>query len=147
MKRIYISIILLLFGFHVFSQDSEETTIKILNDNYKTILDLPFSGNYDSINSDRWPLYINGKVGLDSFLTKNIIYPKPAFEKGIKGIVIFNYIITSKGEITQIRILESPNESLSEEVVRVMKLTGPWIPGINENKYTSMRMSNSFDFK
>lgn len=130
------------------SQDSQETKDKIIKDNYQTILNLPFTGMFDDqLSNDRWPLYINGKKGLDEFISSEIIYPETAKSDSIKGIVVFDYVITSKGNITKIRIKESPDIRLSNEVIRVMKLTGPWIPGIKNNEYKSMRMSNSYEFK
>ncbi len=130
------------------SQDSQETKDKIIKDNYQTILNLPFSGMFDDQSpNDRWPLYINGKKGLDEFISSEIKYPETTKNDRIKGIVVYDYVITSKGNITKIRIKESPDIRLSNEVIRVMKLTGPWIPGIKDNEYKSMRMSNSYEFK
>lgn len=148
MKRILLYYVFLTFTLQAFSQDSDKIKDKIIRDKYKTILELSFSeeSNNDT-TTNRWPMYINGLEGLNNFIEKNIKYPESASRNGIKGIVIFDYVITSKGKITQIRIMESPNELLSAEVIRVMKLTGPWIPGIYNSEYKPMRMSKSFEFK
>ena len=148
MKKRITLLIAFVISLHVMSQDSQETKNKIIKDNYQTILNLPFSGMIDdqSIN-DRWPLYINGKKGLDEFISREIKYPESAKNDSVKGTVVFDYVITKKGTITKIRIKESPDVRLSNEVIRVMKLTGPWIPGIKGNEFKSMRMSNSYEYK
>ena len=141
-------VLLVGFSIQLFSQDTEETKRRITEDNYQQILNLPFSGSSFYVpNNDRWPMYINGMEGLDEFLKEKITYPEKAVSNGIEGTVVFDYVITSKGKITDIRISESPDDLLSNEVIRVMKLSGPWIPGIIDNNYKSMRMSKSFNFK
>jgi len=147
MIKSFILLLSLLVTCQVFSQDSQEIRDRITEENYKTIFELPFSGLMDDPSNDRWPLYINGLKGLNSFIENEIKYPESALSDSITGLVIFDYVITKKGNITQIRILESPDIRLSNEVIRVMKLTGPWISGIKDDEYKTMRMSKSYEFK
>lgn len=130
------------------AQDSKETEKLIKEKNFKPVLNMlnPFFSSDTNIN-DRWPLFIEGQEGFKQYLLKNMVYPEKAKKEKISGIVTFDFVITSTGKVTQIRINSSPNELLSNEVIRVMNDSGPWLPGISENKYKSMRMSKSFEFK
>jgi TonB family protein len=130
------------------AQDSKETEKLIKEKNFKPVLNMlnPFFSSDTNIN-DRWPLFIGGQEGFKQYLLENMVYPEKAKKEKISGIVTFDFVITSTGKVTQIRINSSPNELLSNEVIRVMNNSGPWLPGISENKYKSMRMSKSFEFK
>jgi hypothetical protein len=64
----------------------------------------------------------------------------------MQGTVVFMYVITTQGTIKDIEIWESPDVLLSNEIIRVMKLSGPWLPGMLDGSYKAMRMSKSYSF-
>lgn len=130
------------------AQDSKDTEKLIKEKNFKPILNMlnPFFSSDTNIN-DRWPLFIGGQEGFKQYLKENIVYPDNAKKKKISGIVCFDFVISSTGKVTQIRINSSPNQLLSNEIIRVMNNSGPWLPGIEGKKYKPMRISKSFEFK
>lgn len=146
-NKLFHSILFLAFSFNVFSQDSPETRQRIIRDHYKQILELSLDGlGKDTLPNDRWPMYINGMDGLKHFLQENIKYPEQALKEKIEGTVVLSYVITIQGTIKSIDISESPDVLLSNEVIRVMKLSGPWLPGMIDGSYKAMRMSKSYEF-
>lgn len=147
MSNFFLGILFLAFSFNVLSQDSPETKQEIIRDNYKQILELPLEFmDKDTLPNDRWPMYINGMEGLKNFLKENIRYPEQALKEKIQGTVVFSYVITTQGTIKSIDISESPHVLLSNEIIRVMKLSGPWLPGMLDGSYKAMRMSKSYEF-
>lgn len=147
MIKLFLAILFLAFSFNIFSQDSPETKQKIIRDHYQQILELSLDGmDKDTLPNDRWPMYINGMEGLKHFLQENIKYPEQALKEKIEGTVVFSYVITTQGSIKDIDISESPHVLLSNEIIRVMKLSGPWLPGMLDGSYKAMRMSKSYEF-
>ena len=63
------------------------------------------------------------------WVNSRIQYPQLANENGIQGNVIATFIIEKDGRLTNIEILRSPDRSLSDEVIRVLKLSPSWSPG------------------
>ena len=58
-----------------------------------------------------------------------LVYPAEAYEKGISGRVVLKFILSKEGILTNIRVLASPDQSLSDEAVRVLESSPAWTPG------------------
>lgn len=56
-------------------------------------------------------------------------YPAEAKEKGIKGRVIFSFVVEKDGSVSEFKVLNTPDKIFSAEVRRVFKLTPKWEPG------------------
>ncbi len=63
------------------------------------------------------------------WVTMQIRYPAEAVQKGITGRVLASFAIEKDGSMGEIKVLESPNKLLSEEVVRMLKSSPAWKPG------------------
>ena len=61
-------------------------------------------------------------------------YPAEAKEKGIKGRVIFSFVVEKDGSVSEFKVLNTPDKLLSAEVERVFKLTPKWEPGKQNGK-------------
>jgi protein TonB len=66
--------------------------------------------------------------GIDEFFRKNIHYPEMAKDGGIQGTVWLSFIINSKGEIHDLKIIKSAHPWLDREVLRVASVMPKWIP-------------------
>lgn len=84
---------------------------------------------------------------LTEFLMKNMKYPAQAKEKEIQGKVIAQFVINEKGNVTQIEILKSPDESLSKEAVRLIELMPAWRPGKQNGKPVMVKYTLPILFK
>ena len=89
------------------------------------------------------PQYIDGKEGLDIFLEKNI----NSKEITEKGTVIIMYTISKGGKLTNTQITSQTSQLMNDCVIEALKKCGPWIPAMKGNKYVSMKMTVSYDFK
>lgn len=56
-------------------------------------------------------------------------YPDIARRNRITGTVTVQFVVERDGSVAQIEILNSPDKSLSDEVIRVLKSSPKWTPG------------------
>lgn len=78
---------------------------------------------------EEMPLFPGGDTERLKFLAANILYPTQATENGIQGTVYFQFIIDSKGNITDVKILRGIGGGCDEEALRVIKMMPQWKPG------------------
>ena len=61
-------------------------------------------------------------------------YPVIAAENGIQGRVMLKFVVERDGSLTDIQELQSPDRSLTEEAIRVLKTSPKWTPGKQRNR-------------
>ncbi len=71
---------------------------------------------------------------IGKFLQENLVYPKYAIKKKIEGRVLVKFIVKEDGQISDVTIVRSPDESLSDEALRVVHKMSAWTPGEQEGK-------------
>jgi len=96
---------------------------------------------------DEMPQYPGGEEKLTEFLSKKIIYPPEALRNGIEGRILCSFIVAKDGSISNIEVLQSPNDELSQEAVRVLSLMPKWNPGINNGEKVNVKCVLPIDFK
>lgn len=84
--------------------------------------------------ADRMPEYKGGMDDLYKFLGKYLRYPAALREKGIEGRVIVSFIVETDGSLSDIKVLRDIGGGAGDEVVRVLKMTDKWVPGIRNGK-------------
>jgi TonB family protein len=75
------------------------------------------------------PEFYGGEAAFGSFLGQTVRYPKIARQANIQGRVYVYFVVNKDGTLGEFKIQKSPDESLSNEVLRVMALSPKWIPG------------------
>jgi RNA polymerase sigma factor (sigma-70 family) len=80
------------------------------------------------------PTYRDDTDAFYSSIMKEIHYPDSALAKNIEGRVVVLFVVEKDGTLTHFSALNSPDESLSKEAIRVIKLTEPWNPAQNKGK-------------
>lgn len=90
--------------------------------------------------------FIGGLEALYEFIYKNIDYPKVALRNGISGKVYLQFKIGPNGEISDILELRSPDPSLTEEAIRVIRLMPNWVPAEQGGRkvYTNIQIPIAF---
>lgn len=81
---------------------------------------------------DVLPEYPTGEEGLNSFLKKNIEYPKEALNQNIKGKALVQFIVNKDGSIENPEIIQPFDPFLDKEAVKVVKLMPNWRPGYKD---------------
>jgi periplasmic protein TonB len=67
--------------------------------------------------------------GLDDFFLKNIKYPQAAKDANIEGTVWLEFIVDSKGNVSEIKIAKGVHPLLDKEVMRVAPKMPEWTGG------------------
>jgi TonB family protein len=75
------------------------------------------------------PEFPGGEEKLYKYLGKTIMYPPLARQEEIEGKVILSFIINKSGELEELKVLDNPNQQLTDEALRVVKLMPNWTPG------------------
>jgi protein TonB len=71
-----------------------------------------------------------GPVILARFVSKHMVYPKPARRAGIEGVVHVGFIVGKGGVISDVEIVKGLSPECDAEAIRVVKLMPPWRPAI-----------------
>lgn len=135
MKTLVISTICLLAAVLVFGQEPELTK--------KLVSEPQFSGidNFLEIQSQS----ANTLIG--NYLLNEIIYPEKALICHIEGTEVVQFSITTTGNISDIKIINSVCPAIDDEIILVLKGTnGMWIPGEKEGKPVEMTKEVSLIF-
>ncbi len=91
--------------------------------------------------------YKRGIKKLYRFLSNNIKYPTEARRYGIQGKVYVQFVVDKDGSLTDFKILKSPSKILDEEALRLIQLSGNWIPGMIRGKAVKSKFVLPLTFK
>jgi TonB family protein len=83
---------------------------------------------------EEMPSFPGGEIARNKFLSENIVFPQLATESGIQGTVYVSFIVDSKGNITDAKILHGIGGGCDEEALRVVKMMPNWKPGRQNGK-------------
>jgi|SRR5665213_2118235 len=89
-------------------------------------------------------------TGLDNFyrlLMMNIRYPARAREHHTQGRVIVTMIIEKDGSLSQVKVVRGIGDGCDEESVRVIKLSPPWKPGMQNGRPVRVAYSIPISFR
>jgi protein TonB len=86
-----------------------------------------------------------------AFIAENLKYPKEDANKGVEGMVLLSFAITTKGKIKNVSIKKSLSKACDAEGLRVMKLMNEknirWVPGIKNGKTVEVVLTLPLKFK
>jgi len=78
-------------------------------------------------------LYPGGTPAWQRLMHKNFHVPDEAIDNNISGTVIVQFIVDKEGNVSDVQAISGP-ELLQKEAVRVIKLSGKWIPAIQNGR-------------
>lgn len=93
------------------------------------------------------PEYPGGNEEMFKFLGRKIHYPSPASRAGIQGKVFVNFVVTSEGDIQDIKVLKGIGYGCDEEAVRVISKFPKWTPGKQNGKAVSVKFTVPINFQ
>ena len=85
--------------------------------------------------AEKMPSFMGGDLTtFRTWVQQRLKYPAIAQEYGISGQVILEFVVEKDGTLSNIVVLRTPDNSLSEEAIRVLKTSPKWEPGLQRNK-------------
>lgn len=115
-------------------------------DSSAVVSEKPADGIYVVV--DKMPTFMGGDVAnFRQWIFRNIKFPKEAGMRGAHGNVIVSFVVNAKGKLTDIKILKSPDKSLSDEVLRVLGESPKWEAGVQSGEKVSVRLTLPVTFK
>ena len=87
---------------------------------------------YDTVTENaRFP---GGDDALYRWIAENLEYPEIANINGIQGRVFVRFVVNIDGSITDVKVMRSPDPSLTQEAIRLVKSMPKWRPARYDNK-------------
>ncbi len=87
-----------------------------------------------------------GDAACMRWLSEHIQYPSLAFEQGIQGRVVVQFVVNRDGSIQEVKVLRSPDPLLSQEAERVVREMPKWKPARLANKTVRSRFNLPIKF-
>lgn len=81
------------------------------------------------------------------YVAENVRYPNKAREDKIQGRVFVQFVVNSKGQITDVETVKGIGGGCDEEAVRIVSGAPDWNPGKQRGKPVSVRMVLPITFK
>ncbi|MBR4645375.1 MAG: TonB family protein [Bacteroidaceae bacterium] len=81
------------------------------------------------------------------WLADHVKYPEEAKKNGIQGRVHVHFVVEKNGEITDVKVLRSPNPLLAEEAERVVKSMPLWKPAKNKGEIVRSSFNLPLSFR
>ena len=93
------------------------------------------------------PSFPGGTEKLFEYLKQHMRYPKVAEKDSIEGRVIVSFIVERNGKLTNLKVVKSPDPSLSKEALRVAKSMPKWNPGKDYGKPVRVKYTLPITFR
>jgi TonB family protein len=75
------------------------------------------------------------------WIQENLHYPDSAVAKGISGKVFVQFVVNSRGQVANTKIIRSVDPYLDNEALRVINSSPPWEPGKQRGKPVSVQFT------
>lgn len=97
---------------------------------------------------EEMPSFMGGDLmTFRNWVQSKVKYPQIAQENNISGRVLLMFVIERDGSLTNIQVLQTPDSSLSDEAIRVLKTSPKWKPGKQRNQTVRVKYTLPIDFR
>jgi TonB family protein len=93
------------------------------------------------------PEFVGGLQGMSNFVSRNIVYPKPARRRGIEGNVFTEFIVDKDGRVTHIKTIKGISAECDAEAARMISIMPKWTPGLLRGVPVDVRFVLPVKFK
>ncbi len=70
-----------------------------------------------------------GTENFRKYIDEKLNYPEEAVQKSIEGRVFVQFVVTARGEVTDVKVVRGVHPLLDAEAVRVISSSPRWTPG------------------
>ena len=100
------------------------------------------------VKVEKMPTFMGGDLmKFRQWVASKLRYPQLAQENNITGRVLLKFVVEKDGSLTNIQVLQSPDKSLSDEAIRVLKMSPKWEPGKQRNQSVRVFYTLPVDFQ
>ena len=109
--------------------------------------DLSFNGDAEKVKTvkyeeiEKMPEYTGGIDAFNRYINDNLQYPQELKDKRISGRIFVEFTVNKDGSVSNIKILKGLHPLLDKEVVRLIKLSPKWRPGIRGGKPAEVKVT------
>ena len=90
------------------------------------------------------PHYPGGKDAFHVFLSKNLKWPNNTSD--VQGSVVIGFCVEINGRLTDFKVIKSLGYGFDKEALRVIKLSGRWIPAMRNNSFIKSKFTVPIQF-
>ena len=95
------------------------------------------------VTVEQKPTFNGGDAnGFAKWVNSRLVYPEIAKENGVEGRVTLQFTIGKDGRLQDVKVLNSPDESLAQEAGRVVSSSPKWEPGRQRDR--AVKVSYTF---
>ena len=76
------------------------------------------------------------------WVNSRLVYPEIAKDNGVEGRVVLQFTIGKDGRLRDVKVLNTPDESLAREAIRVVSSSPKWEPGRQRDR--AVKVSYTF---
>ena len=100
------------------------------------------------VTAEEMPTFQGGDLSkFRNWVQGKVRYPQIAQENNISGRVLLMFVIERDGSLTNIQVLQTPDSSLSDEAIRILKTSPKWTPGKQRNQSVRVKYTLPIDFR
>ena len=93
------------------------------------------------------PEFPGGPAALTEYLKTNVQYPSSARQNRIEGKVMTQFVVSLKGEVTDVKILRGLSDDCDHEAVRLIKAMPKWKPGRQDGHPVNVQMTLPVNYR
>ncbi|MFD2145815.1 energy transducer TonB [Mucilaginibacter antarcticus] len=76
------------------------------------------------------PSFKGGLAGFGRYLGDGIRYPQLARNRREEGRVVVSFMVKTDGSLDGFKVIENPNQLMTDEAIRILKISPKWEPGV-----------------
>ena len=104
------------------------------------------------VTAEEMPTFQGGDLSkFRNWVQSNVKYPQIALENGIQGNVVIQFVVGPDGKMTNFKVLQSPDKTLSDATIDVLKkaneMKNGWKPGKQRGKPVKVSFTLPVAFK
>ena len=102
--------------------------------------------------AEQRPYFLGGDAAMMQWLNENIRYPVEAFQQGIQGRVVVQFIVERNGSISNVQVVENArgvvnNPYLNAEAIRIVQAMPNWQPARHGGETVRVRFTLPMTFR
>lgn len=82
-----------------------------------------------------------------NWVNSRLRYPAEAQDNNIQGRVLIEFVVDTDGGLSDFKVLQAPDRSLSEEALRVIRQSPKWTPGKQRGQLVRVKYTLPVDFR